>query len=169
MFQSKDLSRKSCHGGQCQISWKAIIVHLLRLIQEVSGVKNRMIGLKYSLITIRHATTSSWNACIHLDDNLKSILGQDSRRELRASVRLSLVPWEEKDSLVGKGNRLSARNRNVPCKRREDGNYRGVTYSTSATLVQRAPRWCTPYHRYASRRPELSTPHVHGALLRLGT
>jgi len=48
VLQSEDMSRKGCHSGKCQISWKAIVVHLLGLIQEVSGIEHRVIGLRYS-------------------------------------------------------------------------------------------------------------------------
>jgi hypothetical protein len=45
MLQSKDMSRKGCNGGKCQVSRKAVVMYLLRLIQEVSGIEHRMIGL----------------------------------------------------------------------------------------------------------------------------
>jgi hypothetical protein len=49
VLQSKDLSREGCHSGKCQISWEAVVVHLLCLIQEVSGIEHRMIRLSYKV------------------------------------------------------------------------------------------------------------------------
>ncbi len=48
VLQAKDMSRKGGDSGKCQISRKAVVVHLLRLIQEVSGIEYRMIGLQHS-------------------------------------------------------------------------------------------------------------------------
>jgi hypothetical protein len=46
MLQPKDLSRKGCRGSECQIRGKAVVVHLLRLVYEVSGIEDRVIGLQ---------------------------------------------------------------------------------------------------------------------------